>query len=168
MGMQGPKGIEKAIDRTSSVLMTVSTILLMVMLLLGTADVIGRYFLNHPISGTTEVFEILLPGIVLLSWGYIQREHSHITVDILYARFPPRFKAIVTLFITLLSMVIAGLIFWQGIVEAELNFQMGRMIRNIEVPQYLPMLLVPVGAFTFLLALIFDFYVSLKNIRKKG
>lgn len=147
-------------------LMYVSTGLLLVMLLLGTADVIGRYVFNNPISGTAEIFEILLPGIVLLSWAYIQREKSHITVDIIFNRFPPRFKAIVALLITTLAMVIAVLIVWQGIDQAVLCFQMGRVIRNINVPIYLPQLLVPIGAFTLFLALIIDFYTYIKEIKK--
>lgn len=160
--------MQRAIHRTSSVLMGISTGLLIIMLLLGTADVIGRYLFNHPISGATEVFEILLPGIVLLSWGYVQRDHSHIAVDVLYERFPPRFKAFVALFITVLSIAVAALMVYQGVDEAILNYQIGRTIRNIDVPQYIPMLLVPVGAFTFLLALLVDFHQNLKNVRKKG
>ena len=146
--------------------MAVSTGLLLVMLLLGTADVLGRYLFNSPISGATEIFEILLPGVVLLGWAYVQRDKSHITVDIIYERFPPRFKAIVALCITTLAMVIAILIVWQGIDQSVLNFQMGRLIRNINVPVYLPQLLVPVGAFTLLLVLIIDFHNYIKEIKK--
>ena len=166
MEKQALKGFERAIHRTSNLLMTVSTAMLLIMLFLGTADVFGRYLLNHPISGTTEVFEILLPGIVLLSWGYVQRDKSHVTVDVLYDRFPPRFKSIAAIFITLLSIVVAALMVWQGIEEAVLNYEMGRMIRNIDVPQYIPMFLVPVGAFTLLLALIADFITNIKRVRK--
>ena len=68
--------------------------------------------------------------------------------------------------ITVLSMVIAALIVWQGLDEVILNYQMGRMIRNIDVPIYLPQLLVPLGAFFFLLALIADFFTYIKKIRK--
>ena len=77
--------------------MYISTGLLLVMLLLGTADVLGRYLFNNPITGTQEIFEILLPGIVLLGWAYAQRFKSHVTVDIIYNRFSPRLKAIVGL-----------------------------------------------------------------------
>ena len=166
MEPRNPKGFEKVVHVTSSTLMVVSTGLLLVMLMLGTADVLGRYLFNNPISGTTEIFEILLPGVVLLGWAYVQRDKSHITVDIIYERFPPRFKAIVALCITTLAMVIAALIVWQGLGEVVLNYQMGRMIRNIHVPIYLPQLLVPIGAFALLLALIIDFCTYIKEIKK--
>lgn len=161
-----PGSIERVIYTTSSILMYISTGLLLVMLLLGTADVLGRYLFNNPITGTQEIFEILLPGIVLLGWAYAQRVKSHVTVDIIYNRFSPRLKAIVGLFITSLAIVITVLIVWQGIVESTANFQMGRMIRNIDVPIFIPQLLVPTGAFSLFLVLIIDFSTYIGEIRK--
>ena len=161
-----PRGFERAVEMASSILMYVSTGLLFVMLLLGTADVLGRYLFNHPITGTQQVFEILLPGIVLLGWAYVQRTKSHVAVDIVYDRFPPRVKPIVALFITLLAMVISALIVWQGLLECMFNFQMGRMIRIINVPVYIPQLLVPFGAFSLFLVLIIDFWTHIKEIKK--
>lgn len=161
-----PGSVEKVIYTTSSILMYISTGLLLVMLLLGTADVLGRYLFNNPITGTQEIFEILLPGIVLLGWAYAQRVKSHVTVDIIYNRFSPRLKAIAGLFITSLAIVITALIVWQGIVESMANFQMGRMIRNIDVPIFIPQLLVPIGAFSLFLVLIIDFSTYVREIRK--
>jgi len=161
-----PRGFERAVEMASSILMYVSTGLLFVMLLLGTADVLGRYLFNHPITGTQQVFEILLPGIVLLGWAYAQRTKSHVAVDIVYDRFPPRVKPIVALFITFLAMVISALIVWQGLLECMFNFQMGRMIRIIDVPVYIPQLLVPIGAFSLFLVLIIDFWTHIKEIKK--
>ncbi len=161
-----PRGIERAIDMASSILMYISTGLLLVMLLLGTVDVLGRYLFNHPITGVQQVFEILLPGIVLLGWAYVQRTKSHVAVDILYNRFPPRVKPIVGLFITFLAMVISALIVWQGLLECMFNFQMGRLIRIINVPVYLPQLLVPIGGFSLFLVLIIDFKKCIKDIKK--
>ena len=88
------------------------------------------------------------------------------TVDILYARFSPRLKAIVSLFITCLAIVISLIIAWQGLLLSLSYFQMGRLIRNINVPIYIPRLLVPVGAFTLFLVLVIDLYNYIKEIKK--
>ena len=161
-----PWGFERAVHLTSNIFMHISAILLLIMLLLGTTDVLGRYLFNEPISGATEIIEILLPGIVLLGWAYVQLDKSHINVDIIYNRFPPRFKAIVSLCITALAMAVMALIVWQGVDQVIANFQMGRLIRNINVPIYLPQLLVPIGAFVLLLELIVDFLTSIREIKK--
>ena len=47
------------------------------MMLLGTADVTGRYIFNKPILGTAEIFGILLPAIVLLGLAYTQEAQAH-------------------------------------------------------------------------------------------
>lgn len=160
------RGFKRAIYTTSTILMYASTGLLLVMLLLGTADVFGRYFFNSPLSGSQEIFEILLPGIVLLGWAYAQRLKVHVSVDLFFNRFPPRFKAIVTLLITCLALAISILIMWQGMLLSISYFKMGRLIRNINVPIFIPRLLVPLGAFTLFLILIVDLYDDVKKIKK--
>jgi TRAP-type C4-dicarboxylate transport system permease small subunit len=146
--------------------MYASTGLLLVMLFLGTADVLGRYLFNRPLSGSQEIFEILLPGIVLLGWAYAQRLKVHVSVDLFFNRFQARFKAIVTLLITCLALAISILIVWQGLLLSISYFKMGRLIRNINVPIFIPRLLVPLGAFTLFLVLIVDLYNDIKTIKK--
>jgi TRAP-type C4-dicarboxylate transport system permease small subunit len=163
---QQPTGFRRAVYTTSSMLMYLSTGLLLVMLLLGTADVLGRYFFNRPLSGSQEIFEILLPGIVLLGWAYAQRLKVHVSVDILFNRFQPRFKAIVALLTTCLALTISVLTVWQGALLSLSYFKMGRLIRNINVPIFIPRLLVPLGAFVLFLVLIVDLYDNVKEMKK--
>lgn len=146
--------------------MYASTGLLLIMLLLGTADVLGRYLFNSPLSGSQEIFEILLPGIVLLGWAYAQRLKVHVSVDLFFNRFQPRLKSIVTLLITCLALAISILIVWQGMLLSISYFKMGRLIRNINVPIFIPRLLVPLGAFTLFLVSIADLYDDIKKIKK--
>ena len=156
----------RAIYTTSSILMYVSAGLLFVMLLLSTADVLGRYFFNRPLSGSQEISEILLPGVVLLGWAYAQRQKVHVSVDILFNRFRPRFKAIVAFLTTCLALAIAILVIWQGMLLSISYFNMGRLIRNINVPIFIPRLLVPLGGLSLFLVLIVDLYDSVKEIKK--
>jgi TRAP-type C4-dicarboxylate transport system permease small subunit len=146
--------------------MYVSTGLLFVMLLVSTADVLGRYFFNRPLSGSQEVSEILLPGVVLLGWAYAQRFKVHVSIDILFNRFPPRSRAIVALLTTCLALAISILIIWQGMLLSISYLKMGRLIRNINVPIFIPRLLVPLGGLSLFLVLIVDLYDSVKEIKK--
>jgi C4-dicarboxylate transporter, DctQ subunit len=159
-------GFRRAIYTTSSILMTVSTGLLFVMLLLSTVDVLGRYLFNSPLSGSQEISEILLPGIVLLGWAYAQRLKVHVSVDLLFNRFQPRSKAIVALLATCLALAISLLIVWQGMLLSISYFNMGRLIRNINVPIFIPRLLVPLGGFSLFLVLIVDLFDYAKEIKK--
>ncbi len=159
-------GFRRAIYTTSTILLYVSTGLLFVLLLLSTADVLGRYFFNSPLSGSQEISEILLPGIVLLGWAYAQRLKIHVSVDLLFNRFPPRPKAIIALLTTCLALVVSILIVWQGTLLSMSYFNMGRLIRNINVPIFIPRLLVPLGGISLFLVLIIDLYDYVKEIKK--
>jgi len=84
---------ENAVTRIAKILANVSVALLAIMLFLGVTDVLGRYLFNRPVTGTLEIFEILLPGIVLLSLAYTQLNKAHIRVELLFNRFSSRLQA---------------------------------------------------------------------------
>jgi len=132
------------------------TSMLIIMMFLGTADVIGRYLFNAPIIGTIEIFELLLPVMALCGLAYTQKEKGHIKVDLLYSRFHPRRQTIIGLGITIWSMVLFILIAWRGTLVAISYWEQGRLISNIHVPIYLLQLLVPVGAILMFLVYVVD------------
>jgi TRAP-type C4-dicarboxylate transport system permease small subunit len=162
------KAFEKEICTLSNVLVYVCVILLLFMLLLGVADVMGRYLFRKPIIGTLEAFEILLPAIVLLSLAYTQRSKGHITVDLFISHLPPKARAILGFATTSWAIILFGLIGWQGIVLSLSYRETERVITNIRVPMFLPRLLVPVGAFAMCLVLIVDLLHCISQIRKRG
>ena len=102
----------------SNILMQVSAGLLLIMLFLGIADVTARYLLNKAIIGTVEIFEVLLPAMVLLSLAYTQQLKSHVTVDLFCSKLPPKPRAIVGIITTAWAIVLFALIAWQGVLSA--------------------------------------------------
>jgi len=135
-----------SIKRINNVLRYVCTALLFFMMLLGTVDVMGRYLFNKPVLGTFETFEILLPAIVLLGLGYTQESRAHVKVEILISRLSFRKQAFLNFITNGFALLISILILWRGWVLTVVYWRMGRRIPTIEVPMYLPQLLVPIGA----------------------
>lgn len=158
--------LERAANFISNILVHISMGMLLVMMLLGFADVFGRYLLNSPITGTLEVFEILLPGIVVFSLAYAQRAKAHIAVDIFYARFPSPFKKAVGLVINLWAILFFAVVAWRSTLIAILHWHTGRRISNLEVPIYAIDLFVPVGALAICLVLISELLRTLTQTRK--
>ena len=159
-------GFEKGISMMSNILMYVCAVLLLVMLFLGMADVAGRYLFNKPIIGTVEIFEVLLPAMVLLSLAYTQQLKAHVTVDLFCSKLPPRPRVIVVMITTGWAIVLFGLIAWQGVLSAISYRQMNSIITNIGLPMFLPRILVPVGAVAMCLVLIVDLLHIIDEIRK--
>ncbi len=145
---------EKATRSFSNILVHISMGMLLIMMLLGFADVFGRYLLNHPIIGTLEVFEILLPGIVLFSLAHAQRAKAHIAVDVFTSRFPSRVRTIVRFVINLWAIIFFAVVIWRSTLIAILHWHTGRTISNISVPIYAVDLFIPVGALAICLVLV--------------
>lgn len=159
---------ERGVKTTSGVLMYIGMGILLVMMFLGSADVLGRYFFNKPISGTFEIFEILLPGIVLLALADTQLAGGHITVGLLYTRLTPRTRVRIDFVTRLVLLVLFGLITWQGINAAMIYWEQHRAIPNIRVPMYLPQLLVPIGALAICPVLIIQMLRSFNEMKKES
>jgi TRAP-type C4-dicarboxylate transport system permease small subunit len=158
--------LEKVSHSISNLLVHISMGMLLIMMLLGFADVFGRYLLNRPIIGTLEVFEILLPGIVLFSLAHAQRARAHIAVDVFSSRFPSRVRVIVSLLINLWAIIFFVVVIWRSTLIAILHIHTGRTISNISVPIYVVDLFIPVGALAICLVLISELFQFLTKMKK--
>jgi len=65
---------------------------IVLMMLLTTADVFGRYFFNSPVLGAYEITEYLMMIMVFSFLASAQSHRAHISVDIVYDRLPRLLK----------------------------------------------------------------------------
>lgn len=140
--------------------------LLFSMMLLGTADVTGRYIFNKPIIGTVEIFGILLPAIVLLGLAYTQGAQAHIRMEVLVLRLPRRVQTILSFITTICMLFVSALILWQGVALIITYRHMGRTIETIGVPLFLTQILVPLGALMLCFVLIvqmLQYFIQIKE-----
>jgi TRAP-type C4-dicarboxylate transport system permease small subunit len=162
------KTLDKAISLINSALRYICISLLFFMMVLGTCDVMGRYLFNKPILGTFEIFEILLPAIVLLGLGYTQENNAHVRVEILLSRSSFRKQTTLNFITNGCALFISVLILWRGWVLATNYWRIGRTIPTIEVPMFLPQLLVPLGALMLILVLIVQMLQYVVQLRKRN
>jgi TRAP-type C4-dicarboxylate transport system permease small subunit len=160
------KTLAKGVSLMNSALKYVCVGLLFFMMALGTVDVIGRYLFNKPILGTLEVFEILLPAIVLLGLGYTQENRGHVSMELLVLRLSPRTKTILDIVTNGCAFFISVLILWRGWILTTMYWRMGRTIPTIDVPMFLPQLFVPLGAFVLSLVLMVQMLENIIQLKK--
>lgn len=68
-------------------------IFLIVIMLLTTGNVIGRYLLNSPIQGVIEVIsQFLLVGVTFIALAKAHREGAHVAVTVFVSRAPERLR----------------------------------------------------------------------------
>ena len=146
--------LEKTTDKLNVALKYLCIALLFGMMLLGTADVTGRYLFNNPILGTYETFGVLLPCIVLLGLAYTQAARAHIRITLVLQRLPSQVQHVLGIFTTLIAMFITVLIGWHGLELSIRFFHMGKRIDTIYLPIWIPQLVVPIGALVLFFVLL--------------
>jgi TRAP-type C4-dicarboxylate transport system permease small subunit len=158
--------IEKVVHLAENILLFISGVLFMGLMFLGAGDVLGRYLLNSPIRGTLEYSEILMGGIVLLSWAYTQRNKGHVNVELLISHYPPRMKAAVNFVMLLLSLLLFAAIAKQSTVIALRCWQEHRVIPTLDLPTAPFHSIVPIGAAMLCIELIIQMIRLIPSIRK--
>ncbi|MFC1862703.1 TRAP transporter small permease [Thermodesulfobacteriota bacterium] len=108
----------KAIHFLSKVTGYVATVVLGLMMLLTVADVFLRYFFNSPITGTTEMTELMLVVVVFPAFAWCAIQGRHVKVDLIVALFPPRIQVFIDSFTLLATLGIYIVITWQSFFEA--------------------------------------------------
>jgi len=164
--LKATETLAKGVRLMNSVLRYACVGLLFFMMALGTVDVIGRYLFNNPILGTLEVFEILLPAIVLLGLGYTQENRGHVTMELLVLHLSPQTKTILDIATNGCALFISVLILWRGWILTTVYWSMGRTIPTIDVPMFLPQLFVPLGALVLSLVLMVQILENIIQLKK--
>ena len=106
-------------NASNKLLLSFCIISLTVLVLITVIDVFGRYLVGIPLSGTSEITEIILGILIYIGLPYISRKEEHISVSLLSNYLPNNFKIVhkilVNFIVTLLLLVIARQLYLHGI-----------------------------------------------------
>ena len=161
------QGFEKIVLRTSSIFNSIAACLLFLLMIAGSADVLGRYLFNAPINGTMERGQLLLALIVFLSWGYTQVKKGHVSVELFISHFPPRLRLITNLFTTLVTLVLFVIIVWQSTIMAFETHKSGEVVFVIHWPLAPFQLFVPLGGIVFSLVLVMEIIQTVRQLKRR-
>lgn len=99
-------GVERAATLLACVMVVVLTVLTL-------ADVIGRNLLNKPMSGATEVTELLLAAMTFLFYPRLAWRSMHISVDLFDWFRGPRLRRLHRTLAGLLGATVFGALAWR-------------------------------------------------------
>ena len=80
------RSLEKFANPVSRIADSIGRAILALMVLLITADVIMRYFLDSPIKGSYELIQIMLAMIVFLGLAFMQTQKGHVSITLLTSK----------------------------------------------------------------------------------
>ena len=158
--------IEKGIHYVGDIFTGIGMVIFVGLMFLGAGDVIGRYVFNKPIPGTMEMSEVMMAGMVFLSWAYTQRTGGHVRVELFISRYSARARALASFVTLLLALFVFSAIIWQSSVIAMKCLQEQRILRIVEIPVSPFYFLVPIGAFFLCLEFIIQLIHLIPQMRR--
>ena len=120
----------------STVLAYVGAFSLFVIMCLTTADVVGRYIFNRPITGVFELTEYLVLILIFSFIGYTQSRKSHVAVDLVIGKIPEKIKALIDIGNHAVCLILMILITWMGVEKAFELKAVGEASPNLQIPAY--------------------------------
>ncbi len=109
---------------------------LVLLMLLTTADVIGRYFFNSPISGVFDLTHFAVSIMVYLGLAYCGFRGAHVVIELLYDKLPAGARRVLNRVINLVGCVLFGLIAWRTWVQSIDVRDMGEASQMMEIPLF--------------------------------
>jgi len=140
-------------------------LLILPLMLLTSADVIGRAAWARPIPGIVELSSYMLDVFILLGLAYTQQVKGHVRVSMLTSRLPQRFQLSLEIVVTLLSLFIMVILAWQGWVVGMEETAVSDMLR---IPQRPFKLLVGVAALLLCLELVVDLVSAFTEVTRSA
>jgi TRAP-type transport system small permease protein len=160
--------IEKGIRYAGTGFVYVSIFLFVLLMVLDTADVVGRKFFDRPIIGTMELSQVIMGGIVLLGWSYTQRYRGHVFVDMFINKYPPRLRIVIDIIMLVLSLALFVFITYSSWVLAVQHMGEQRVFPTLRVTSTPYYFFVPVGGFFMCLEMILQIIEQTKVLRRRG
>jgi len=115
-------------------------------------EVLARYVFNSPTNWVHESMFLMYGMQYMLAGAFAYREDQHVRVDVFYAKFSPRGKAIADIVTSLFFFIFIGTMFVTGMRFALDAIQVGEHSFTEWGVQYWPVkLMIPIGAGLLLL-----------------
>ena len=158
---------EKVFRCITNIQCLIGMVLLLILMLIGTVDVLGRYFFDYPLKGAYEYSEVILAGVVFFGLAYALSIEGHVRVATIVSKFKPKVTAFIGIAMSCLALLVFILISWQGTMLAYKSWTSYRQIDVIHLPIAPFQLLVPLGCLAVCFELVLQI-TTLSRTLKKG
>jgi TRAP-type C4-dicarboxylate transport system permease small subunit len=119
----------------ASVFRLLTATLLFFLMILTCADVIGRYFLNRPVTGGLELTEILLAGMIFTALPIVSYRGEHIAVGLI--TLPGKWIKVAQQFlVNVLGSIMTAVLAYQLWLRASRLGRAGETTVELGIPMY--------------------------------
>jgi TRAP-type mannitol/chloroaromatic compound transport system permease small subunit len=155
------KKLFRGIHRVSQKACRVVSVFPLIMMLIISYEVLGRYLLGNPTKWAWLTNRQIFGAFILFAGVYAMAEAAHIRIEIFYDRFPPRMKFIARVIALLLFIFFMVCLIWQGAWMGLESLAVKEKATGIfPMPIYPLKLLIPIVTCLFLLEGIAVFFMG--------
>ena len=140
--------IARATDVVTTAAAWIAGIVLILLMLLTTADVAGRYLFNSPIA-VFDLTHFAVSIMTFLGLAYAGYRGAHVVIELLYDRLPRPARAVLDRVTNLVGCILFGLISWRTAVQSIDVRDMGEASQMMEIPLFPLYWLVAFGSALF-------------------
>jgi TRAP-type C4-dicarboxylate transport system permease small subunit len=108
--------------------------MLISMMMLTIVDVVGRYLLNRPLIGATEMTELLLAAIIFVGLPAASLDGEHIAVDFISSRTPQAIEPFRRALIAIISAGVLGVVCWRLWIVGDNLSGYGAVTDSLDIP----------------------------------
>jgi TRAP-type C4-dicarboxylate transport system permease small subunit len=137
-------------------------------MLLGAANVIGRFIFNSPIIGAIEFSQVLMAGSFLLALASTQARKQHTTITDLIARFPVSVRSKLEFAALFIGLILFAVMTWSSARLVNELWVQGEQIPTVRIPAAPFRMLLPLGALVLCLELIRQMIHLVLDMKKRG
>lgn len=131
------------------------------LMLMTSADVIGRAAFNKPLPGTVELSSLSLVLFILSGLAYTHQLKGHVRVTMLLDRLPRRVALSMEALTTVMALFILAALAWQG---WELAWEQNTVTDMLRIPQRPLRIMVAVAGAAFFLEMLLDLLATLGEL----
>jgi TRAP-type C4-dicarboxylate transport system permease small subunit len=163
--MDGMQRLRWAVNKVTQGLAYAGMFVLLPLMLLTSADVLGRVFWNKPVPGTVEISSYILVVFIMSGLAYTHQVKGHVRVTMLLDKLPKPVALGMDVLTTLMSMAVLLVVAWQG---WEIAWDQNTVSDMLRIAQRPFRLLVTVAGICFFLELLLDLLATLGQLTDGG
>ena len=159
---------DRLYHRLEKMLALLGGIVIMLLVLLATVNVLGRWIFSLPISGYIDWVEQAMAFMAFLGLAYTQRLGGHIRMEILVSHLHGRKLWFAELVSTVLMLLVTLVLIYGSWLQLLRAWQIGDSSLDINLPTWPAKLVVPVALSVLALRLLLQCWGYLRAMREGG
>lgn len=141
--------MKKIVSTVSKLMSFVAQMVLLIVMLLITFDVFGRYFFNKPIKGTFELTELGLALMVFFGLAITHWHKEHVEIDFLLEKLSKKSIVIIDAIINAIIAISVFIVSWKMLEYAHRVNISNTVTGDLRLPVNIFIIIAALGMFVF-------------------